>query len=193
MGGGEKIKIGEEMYKRRKKINFSVKSKMQTRLLVKVLTIALVALGLVLFIFYYYSNQEIGQSYRQFHVNAQNFLDLLMPVIIIAAVTGVVAALALAIFFPLKIVGPLHRIEKALKEEVVRGNLSHEFAVRKHDEMGDLAKTLNETFEVLGGVVQKARSASDELTKLCEEGEPSNERVREAARKIEEALKFFKV
>lgn len=181
------------MHKRRKKINFSVKSKMQTRLLVKVLTIALVALGLVLFIFYYYSNQEIGQSYRQFHINARNFLDLLMPVIIIAAVTGVVAALALAIFFPLKIVGPLHRIEKALKEVVARGDLSHEFAVRKHDEMGDLAETLNDTFKVLGGMVQKARSASDELTKLCEEGEPSKERVREAAGKIEEALKVFKV
>ena len=165
---------------------------MQARLLFKVLTVALVAMGLVVIVFYYYANQEIGQSYKQFHTNARNFLDILMPVIAIAAVTGVVAALALAILIPLKIVGPLHRMERLLREEVALGDLTLRFSVRKHDEMAELAEVLNTTFEGIGAKVKEAKSASTELQKLCQEGDPSKEKLLEAAKKVDEALRALK-
>ncbi|NOZ69801.1 MAG: hypothetical protein GXP46_11300, partial [Deferribacteres bacterium] len=97
---------------RRKKINFSVKRQMQMRLFFRVISIAAAGIGLMAVIFYLYSYREISGSYRQFHIQAQNFLDYLLPAVILSLSAAIVLAAAITVFFPHKIAGPLYRIEK---------------------------------------------------------------------------------
>lgn len=184
------------MKNRRSIINFSIKRKMQLRILGKVMGVALLALVLSSLIFYIYSNQEVGETYREFHVKLKNFLELLMPAIMISAVIGSVAALCLAIFFPHQIAGPLHRIEKILMERVGEGDLSVRFILRRGDEVEELADALNVTIEKLGERLKRVKSVSEKLSSLAgtkKQEELSPESVSEIAKEMEEAVKEFKL
>jgi hypothetical protein len=101
--------------RRRKLINYSIKRQMQLRLLSRVMAVVLISVGLVTVIFYFYSDQELGRSFKEFHINARNFLDFLLPVVIVSFFLGVFAASGLAVFFPHRIAGPLYRLERDLK------------------------------------------------------------------------------
>jgi TolB-like protein len=128
---------------RRKLINYSIKRQMQLRLLGRVMAVVLISLGLAAVIFYLYSDQEVGRSFKEFHVHARNFLDFLLPVVIVTFFLGVFAASGLAVFFPHRIAGPLYRLERDLKEKVGGGDLTVSFSVRKGDELRELADALN--------------------------------------------------
>jgi hypothetical protein len=80
---------------RRKTINYSVKRNMQIRLFLKVLSISLIGIALMAVIFYLYSNREINENYRQFHIHAQNFLDYLLPAVALSVLAAVFSAAAL--------------------------------------------------------------------------------------------------
>ncbi len=83
---------------RRKTINYSVKRNMQIRLFLKVFSISLIGIALMAVIFYLYSNREINENYRQFHIHAQNFLDYLLPTVALSALAAVFSAAAITIF-----------------------------------------------------------------------------------------------
>ena len=95
---------------RRKALNFSIKKQMQIRLFIKILGIILIGVGLMAVIFYFYSNREINSSYRQFHIHADNFLDLLRPAVLASLVLSLLASIAITVFLPIKIDVPLFMI-----------------------------------------------------------------------------------
>ena len=175
---------------RRSIINYSIKRQMQIRLLVNVMVIALIATALTSAIFYFYSNQEIGQSLKQFHVHARSFLDFLFPAI------GVVIAFGIAVFFPHKIAGPLYRIERDVKEKIGEGNLSVRFSLRKGDEVGELADALNVMVEKLKLKIGKIKTAADDLSSQARnlnKGDESLRKIIEIAKRLEEAVREFKL
>ncbi|MBI5875009.1 MAG: HAMP domain-containing protein [Deltaproteobacteria bacterium] len=147
--------------------------------------------------FYFYSNQEIGQSFKQFHIQARSFLDLLLPAIIIALAIGIVMAFVMAVFFPHRIAGPLYRMERELKERVGDGDLTVKFSLRKGDEVGELADALNIMIEKLKLKIGKIKAASDELVSLSgnanKGGEEHIKKLSELTKKIEEAVKEFRL
>ncbi|MBI5560781.1 MAG: methyl-accepting chemotaxis protein, partial [Deltaproteobacteria bacterium] len=151
------------MKNRRRKLNYAIKREMQLRLLLSVMVIVLVAVGLTSGFFYFLSNREVGQTYRQFHVNAKNFLEILLPGVIIAFVLGIISATGMAVFFPHRIAGPLHRMENDLKEKLGEGNLTVRFSVRKGDEVGELAAALNITVDKLREKIERIGAATEEL------------------------------
>lgn len=184
------------MKNRRSIINFSIKRNMQLRLLGKVMGVALLALVMTSLLFYFYSNQEVGETYGQFHVKLNNFLELLLPAIMISAVVGSVAALCLAIFLPHQIAGPLYRIEQILMNKVGEGDLSVRFVLRKGDEVTDLADALNSMIEKLGERLKRIRSASEKLSSLSstkKQEELSPENLSEIAKEMEDAVSVFKL
>ena len=177
-------------------INYSNKRQMQLRLLVKVMIIALIATGLTSTVFYLYSNQEVGQSFKQFHINARNFLDFLFPAIIIALVIGVIIAFGMAIFFPHKIAGPLYRIERDIKEKIGEGDFTVKFTVRKGDEVADLADALNTMMAKLRLKIDRIKNTAENLllhADTMNKDDESVRRVSEIARRLEEAVKEFKL
>lgn len=184
------------MKNRRSVINYSIKKQMQFRLLARVMLIALIATGLVAVFFYFYSNQEIGQSFRHFHIQARNFLDFLLPSIVIALIIGIVIAFSMAIFFPHRIAGPLYRMERELKEKVSEGDLTVRFSVRKGDELGELAQALNIMIEKLNLRLGRIKTASDELA-VCSnnvnKGDEHLKKILDAQKRLEEAVKEFQL
>lgn len=184
------------MKNRRSVINYSIKKQMQLRLLVRVMLIALIATGIAAAFFYFYSNQEIGQSFKQFHIHARSFLDFLLPAIVVALIIGIVIAFGMAIFFPHRIAGPLYRMEKELKEKVGEGDLTVRFSVRNGDEVGELADALNIMVEKLRLRLGKIKTASDELA-VCSnnvnKGDAHLKKILDAQKRLEDAVKEFQL
>ncbi|HHN64593.1 MAG TPA: methyl-accepting chemotaxis protein [Nitrospirae bacterium] len=180
------------MRNRRKKINFSVKREMQLRLLLKILSIVTIGIGIMGLIFYFYSNREIGQTYRQFHVTARNFLDYLLPAVIISLVLGFVASIAITIFFPHKIAGPLYRIERDLREKVGEGDLSVRFILRKGDEVQDLADAINTTLEKLGAKIEGVNNAVERI-EVAIRNKADDREIERLVKELKDALDVFKL
>lgn len=184
------------MKNRRSVINYSIKKQMQFRLLVRVMLIALIATGIAAAFFYFYSNQEIGQSFKQFHIHARSFLDFLLPAIVVALIIGIVIAFGMAIFFPHRIAGPLYRMERELKEKVGEGDLTVRFSVRNGDEVGELADALNIMVEKLRLRLGRIKTASDELA-VCSnnvnKGDAHLKKILDAQKRLEDAIKEFQL
>lgn len=167
------------------------------RLLAKVMLIAFVSVGLNALLFYLYSNREIGASFKQFHVNATSFLDLLLPAVIVSVVIGLVLALCLSLFLPHKIAGPLFRLERDMTDKLGEGNLTVKFVVRKNDEFKELADTLNVMTGKLKAKVERIKTASDELSSLAAYAargdEEAMQRITVAVKKLDDAMRGFKL
>ncbi len=177
---------------RRKKINYSVKGRMQKRLFVSVMFVVLISVGLMALSFYFLANQEAGESYRQFHVNVKNLLDMLLPAVIIATLVGLVTAFIVAMFLPLKWVGPVYRIEQELKTGLDKGSLNMSFKLRDGDEFGELATSLDRTFCKVRGEISEVRSALAEL-KTALDSETHSAQTEAAFKKTEDALGELKI
>lgn len=177
---------------RRKKINFSVKREMQLRLLLKIVSIVSIGIGLMGLIFFIYSNREIGSSYRQFHITAKNFLDYLLPVVIISLVVGFLASIGITIFFPHKIAGPLYRIERDLREKVGAGDLSVKFILRKGDEVQDLAEALNTTIEQLKQKIERVNDVVERIDGAIK-NKADDDELERLVRELKEAINVFKL
>lgn len=145
-------------YHKRKKLNLSVKREFQIWLLVRIIgTILLCALVSAL-ILYFYSRQEISDSFYDAHVKIRHVSDLLLPVILVGVSISLISGVLLALFLPQKIAGPVFRIEQDLKE-IQKGDLSKVIRLRQKDPLHDLAETINRTIEMLVTRINKAEGA----------------------------------
>lgn len=176
---------------RRSIINYSVKRKMQIRLFIKILGIILIGVGLMAVVFYFFSNREINASYRQFHIHADNFLELLRPTVLLSIFLALLASIAITVFLPIKIAGPLFRIEKDIKEKVANGDLTVRFILRKGDEIGELADAVNLCLENLGKKIESTQKLTDDLESRLSGTE--GDEIKGLVMKIKENLMQFKV
>ncbi len=182
------------MKNRRSIVNFSIKRKMQIRLFKKIMLISVVAVAIMATVFYFYSNREIGNSYRQFHVQANNFLDYLLPAVGTAIGLGIIASLVIAVFLPHKIAGPLFRIEMDLKTYLAEGDLTYRFGLRKGDEFTKLAETLNETVDELRAKVLRIDTPLKELEDLISNGkELDQKKIEQLVKETRDGVLEFKI
>ena len=180
---------------RRRKLNFSIKRKMQVRLLLKILTIVLISTTVCSAVFYFYSNQEIGQSYRLFHVKAKNFLDFLLPAVILSFVLSVIIGLVFSLFFPHAIVGPLFRIERELFN-IGKGDLTVNIHLRQGDEVQDLVDNINIMVKSLRERLLEIKKRGEELRKISskdQEGGGQILKLKEVSQKLSEELNYFRL
>ncbi len=177
-------------YRRKSKFfNFSIKQKMQFNMLLKIwitLFIALIVFGTV---FYFYSDITIGDSYRQFHIKAKNFLDFLLPVVLLGFGVSLVLGFIGALFFPHSIAGPIYRIERELIE-IGEGDLSKKLKLRKKDSCKNLAENVNKMVDELRDKIKKIGDYSDKIASLVDTPEAArSSKVIEDIRNTTEALK----
>lgn len=187
----------EKKYKRKRFFNYSIKGRLQLRMLVKIWTILFVSLLLAGIIFYFYSNISVGTSYRLFHVKAKNFLDFLWPVLVGGFVSSLVLGVLVALFFPHAFAGPLHRIENELGD-IGRGNLCKKITLRKGSEIHDLADAINEMAGNLRNQVQGIKDAGDKINEIVQKASPENMeesvvKLKESNDRLQKAVKRFVV
>ena len=175
----------------RKIINYSIETKLQIRLFIKVLGVALMGITLMAVIFYFYSDREINNSFKLFHIHAQNFTEYLFPAAVLSAVAATFFAILIALFLPISIAGPLYRIEKILKEDVAEGKLSGGYRLRKGDELKDLANILDDSIGKVGSRIKEIRESAKKLElTIAGQNNPDKE-TQELTKKINEQLDYF--
>ena len=167
------MSTSKKAYKRKRFCNFSIKKRLQLRMLVKIWSIIFITLLLTGIIFYFYSDINVGKSYRLFHVKANNFLDFLFPVLLTGFFSSLVLGFLAAVFFPYAIAGPLYRIEKELVD-IGNGNLKKKIKIRKGDEIGDLADSVNIMVEELSAKIKKIGDISGHIDELVEQAPGEN-------------------
>ena len=184
-------------YKRKKFFNLSIKRGLQFRMLVKIWVIVLASLLVTTAIFYFYSDINVGNSYRLFHVKANNFLDFLFPVLIAGFSASLILGVVAALFFPHSFAGPLYRIEKEFIE-IGKGDLKKEIRLRKGDEVHDLADSINVMVSNLRNQIKPISDMSGEIRELIEqsdsEGPPETlGKIKVVNEKLQQALKELKM
>ena len=167
------MSVSKKGYKRKRFFNFSIKKRLQLRMLVKIWGIIFITLLLTGIIFYFYSDINVGKSYRLFHVKANNFLDFLFPVLLAGFFSSLVLGFLAAVFFPYAFAGPLYRIEKELVD-IGKGNLTKKIKIRKGDEVGDLADSVNVMVEGLRANIKKIGDISGHIDELVEQAPGEN-------------------
>lgn len=187
----------QRTYKRKRFFNYSVKRKLQFRMLCKIWIIVFASLLLAGVIFYYYGNVSVGSSYRLFHIKAQSFLDFLFPVLVVGFFASLVLGAVFALFFPHDFAGPLHRIENELSE-IGQGHLNTEIRLRKGSEVDELAVAVNTMTVNLRNQVTKVVEATDEMGQLIIKASPENvatsfQKIKDANERLQEAVKAFQV
>jgi methyl-accepting chemotaxis protein len=177
---------------RRKKINYAVKKRMQIRLFFSVMVVVLISVGFMALSFYILANQEAGESYKQFHVNVKNLLDMLLPAVVVASLVGLVTAAFVSIFLPLKWAAPVYRIEEEIKTGLERGSLNLNFKLRDGDEFSELAESLDKTFAKVRSRVVEVKAASEDLKGALAVIDSSPD-VEAAVKKLDHALRDLKL
>lgn len=187
----------ERVYKRKRFFNYSINRRLQLRMLCKIWLILFTSLLLAGVIFYVYSDISVGNSYRLFHVKAENFLDFLFPVLVSGFVVSLILGLLVTLFFPHAFAGPLYRIEKEL-ESIGRGDLAKEIRLRKGSEVTELAEAVNRMTRDLRQRMEAIRDAADEMAKVIQadpdrRGEETAEDLTAANERLRATLKEFKL
>ena len=160
----------------RKALNMAVKRKLQMWLLLRILGVVIVSSLVSVLILYLYSRQEISTTFYSAHIQLRRVSDLLFPVLAVGGVVSLLSGLALALFLPIKIAGPVFRIQKGLSL-IQAGDLTEKIALRKNDILTDLADSVNDTTADFRTRTQALKSLQRELEKLStslEDGELKN-------------------
>ncbi len=152
-------------------------------MLIKIWVIILASLLITSAIFYFYSDINVGNSYRQFHVKADNFLDFLLPVLITGFFASLVLGVVAALFFPHSFAGPIYRIEREIID-IGKGNLRKKIKLRKGDGVTDLTGAINTMAAQLRSRIEIISELSKEIGELIKKSDSDREGPAENLRKI---------
>ena len=164
-------------------------------MLVKLWGIILASLLVTGIIFYFYSDINIGKSYRLFHVKAENFMDFLAPVLVCGFLVSLILGFVASLLFPHAIAGPLYRIERELAE-IGKGDLCKDITLRKGDEVKDLADSINAMTGELRDKIKTISDISGQIGKLAEKATDEGpdgtiKKIKLANANLQEAINKF--
>ena len=158
----------KKTFYKRKKLNLAVKREFQFWLLVRIAGVIIVSSLVAVVILYLYSRQEISSSFYSAHIQIRRVSDLLIPVMVAGGFISLLSGVALALFLPQKLAGPIYRVQKSL--EVIRdGDLTERVRLRRNDTLMDLADSVNETAAGLMVMIQEIKDIQQELHSSIEQ------------------------
>jgi len=109
---------------------------------------------------------------------------------LLVALFGVSVFLSLLVSFLIlnkRIISPLKAMETAARK-ISEGDLSFDVEVSDKDEIGRLSFHLRESFEELGGILQRIKELSERISRVVEEVERESKNVLNGAEKETEAI-----
>ncbi len=128
----------------------------------------LIAVAIVLLVFYGVLNSVVAELSRQGCMDAANFSGLFwrrsVPVLAFALFVVVVFSFVAVIFYSHKIAGPLYRLKKYM-EIVSDGDFNVRVSFRRGDKIRDVAEAFNSMVEKLQERQRRALSIVEELEK----------------------------
>lgn len=152
----------KKVFHKRKKLNLKVKQDLQIWLLIRIIGTMLLTVGVAGVILYFYAVTVVDADYLRFSPTVRKVSEVLLPVLLSAALTSFVFGLLLALFLPQKIAGPIYRIEQDLLE-IRTGDLTKVINLRYADILRDLAQSINMCVHDLRVMVNDAKEASSDL------------------------------
>jgi len=170
-------------FHKRRVVNLSINRAMQLRMIGRIGLIVCVSLLVSSAIYFFFSDREITASFQLFHIHARNFLDLLLPVVVISFVVSLVIGGVATLFFPGSVAGGLYGIEREMCK-VADGDLTVRIALRKGDAVHGLAAEINRMVDGLHTRLQAVQTGLDEAERICGSAAPSAEELRRVLAKI---------
>lgn len=167
----------KKVFHKRKKLNLKVKQDLQIWMLIRIMGTMLLTLGVASIILYFYSVTVVDADYLSFAPKVRKVSEVLLPVLLAASLTSIVAGLLLAIFLPQKIAGPIFRIEQDLLE-IREGDLTKTVTLRYGDVLKDLAQSVNMTLLDIRTLVNDVKEANIDLEAKIVKGDI--EKIKEA-------------
>ena len=152
----------KKVFYKRKKINLKVKQDFQIWLLLRIMGTVLLTIVMASILLYLYAKGIVDAEYLSFKPDVRKVSEVLLPVLIAASLTSIVAGLLLALFLPQKIAGPIFRIEQDLLE-IRTGDLTKTVNLRYADILKELAKSVNMTVGDIGHMVKDIQESGNTL------------------------------
>ena len=152
----------KKAFHKRKKINLKVKQDFQIWLLLRIMGTSLVTIVVASIILYLYSRGIVDAEYLSFKPDVRKVSEVLLPVLLAASLTSIVAGLLLALFLPQKIAGPIFRIEQDLLQ-FRTGDLTKTINLRYADILKELAESVNITVGDIGHMVKDIQESGNTL------------------------------
>lgn len=122
-------KVGQGFHKR-KKINLKIKRDFQIWLLVRIMGTILLTIVIASVLAYLYSKGVVDAEQLSFKSDTRKIGEVMLPILVAASLTSIIAGLLLALFLPQKIAGPIYRIEQDLLQ-VGTGDLTKTITLKK--------------------------------------------------------------
>ena len=141
-------------YRRRR---FFLPHTSQLRLLILAQIILIMALLVSGYLFYKYMYVDLEEGFLTAHQRIGNTMDLLLPGLLLMCAVTVILALAANLFFTHRIVGPVYRMCKVLRD-VGQGDLGQSVKFRDHDSLTELAHAANRMLDALSSQLGRLRS-----------------------------------
>jgi methyl-accepting chemotaxis protein len=180
----------QKVFHKRKKLNLKVKQDFQIWLLTRILGTVLLTIGLASIIMYIYSRSVVDADYLSHALKVRRVSEILMPVLLAASLTSIVAGMLLALFLPQKIAGPIFRIEQDL-QQIREGDLTKKVSLRCGDILVELADSVNMTIHDIRYMLQDVKKTQVNLEeKLSEVGSVE---INTALQQQKDSLERFKI
>ena len=119
-------------WQNRKTLNFNIKLELQIWLLLRILVASLLAITVASLLSYLYAKNTVIGDFLRFQTNVRTVSEVFWPIFLASSLTCIIAGLLLVLLIPLKIVGPLYRVEQDLKQ-IGSGDLAKIIRVRSND------------------------------------------------------------
>jgi len=182
---------------RARRKNYFIKKSFQANFFLRFALLILLEALLIVGLFIYVSGGTLTTGYQGAALKIEKtssffFVAYLLISLIVGIAVGL-AGMLVFMFLSHKIAGPLYRFEKSL-EEISGGNLTHRIRLRKSDQLGDLAQSLNRFTQRMDETMGRLRKEIHEASKLSSSGEPSVNlpRIKETLNRLKEMIDAFK-
>ena len=160
----------KKVFHKRKKLNLKVKQDFQRWILFRIMATSLLTIIVASVILYLYAKGIVDTEYLSYKADVRKISEVLLPVLIAASLTSIVAGLVLALFLPQKIAGPIFRIEQDLLE-IREGDLTKTVNLRCADILKELSESINMAFKSVGTMVNDAKESGTILEMKIAEGD----------------------
>lgn len=179
----------KKVFQKRKKLNLKVKQDFQVWLIVRIMGTILITVGVASIIMYFYSRTVVDADFLSHSLKVRRISEVLLPVLLAASLTSIVAGLLIALFLPQKIAGPIFRVEQDL-QQIREGDLTKKITLRDGDILPELAEHVNTTVANIRHMLQEVKEVQADLEQTLSDN--SSAEVAKALEKQKQCLERFK-
>ncbi|MCA1796767.1 MAG: methyl-accepting chemotaxis protein [Geobacteraceae bacterium] len=155
---------------KRKHLNVKVKGEFQRWLLWRIFGVVLLSALVAALVLYFYARHETISTFYDAHIKLRRVSDLLLPVVLSGVGVSLLGGVALALFLPQKIAGPLYNIERTL-ERVRAGSLLPRVKLRSNDCLEGMAGEVNRTLDFMHKEVENTRELQQQIRSALDAGD----------------------